>query len=79
MLLASTASELAASDRRDEAERFVEFLLSEEAQRFFTDETFEYPLARGVAPADLLPPLGEVELPYDIDEPRRRARGHRRG
>ena len=67
MLLASTVSELAASDRRDEAEQFVEFLLSDEAQRFFTDETFEYPLARGAQPADVLPPLGPVELPYDID------------
>ena len=67
MLLASTVSELAASDRRDEAEQFVEFLLSDEAQRFFTDETFEYPLARGAQPASVLPPLGPVELPYDID------------
>jgi iron(III) transport system substrate-binding protein len=68
MLLASTGSELAASDRPDEAEEFLEFLLSEEAQRFFSDETFEYPLVDGVPPADVLPPLGEVELPYDIDE-----------
>jgi iron(III) transport system substrate-binding protein len=68
MLLASTGSELAASDRRDEAEEFLEFLLSEEAQRFFSDETFEYPLVEGVPAADVLPPLGEVELPYDIDE-----------
>jgi iron(III) transport system substrate-binding protein len=68
MLLASTVSELAASDRHEEARRFVEFLLSEEAQRFFTEETFEYPLARGAEPADVLPPLGEVELPYRIDE-----------
>ena len=68
MLLASTVSELAASDQREEAERFVEYLLTEEAQRFFSDETFEYPLAEGVAPAAVLPPLGDVELPYDIDE-----------
>jgi iron(III) transport system substrate-binding protein len=67
MLLASTVSELAASDRRDEAERFIEFLLSDAAQRFFTDETFEYPLARGARPASVLPALGSVELPYDID------------
>jgi iron(III) transport system substrate-binding protein len=68
MLLVSTVSALASSDRREEAERFVEFLLSDEAQRYFSDETFEYPLAAGVAPAGALPPL-EVpdELPYDVD------------
>ncbi len=68
MLLASTVSELASSDRREEAARFVDFLLSEEAQRYFSDETFEYPLAAGVEPAAVLPPLGDVELPYDIEQ-----------
>jgi iron(III) transport system substrate-binding protein len=68
MLLASTASILEASDRREDARGFVEFLLSPEAQRFFSDETFEYPLVEGVEPAADLPPLGEVALPYDVDE-----------
>lgn len=42
-----------------EAQQLVEFLLGEEAQEFFTDETFEYPLAIGSEPADILPPLDE--------------------
>ena len=68
MLLVSTVSELAASDRREEAERFIEFLLSREAQRFFTEETYEYPLVEGVEAAGDLPPLEQVEVPYEIDE-----------
>jgi iron(III) transport system substrate-binding protein len=67
MLLASTVSELAASDRREEADRFVEFVLSREAQQFFADETFEYPLTAGVPPPSDLSSLQDTELPYDID------------
>ena len=65
--LATTVSELAASDRRAEAARFIEFLLSADSQRFFAEETFEYPLAAGATPATRLPPLELDELPYDID------------
>ncbi|KAA0235288.1 MAG: Fe(3+)-binding periplasmic protein [Acidimicrobiales bacterium] len=42
-----------------EAQQLVEFLLADEAQEFFTNETFEYPLAIGSEPADMLPPLEE--------------------
>jgi iron(III) transport system substrate-binding protein len=38
----------------------LHFLLSDEAQRYFAEQTFEYPLAAGVEPAVALPPLGEV-------------------
>lgn len=55
LLLVSTASVLTTNDRGDDATRFVEFLLSEKAQRYFTEETKEYPLAAGVAPAEGLP------------------------
>ena len=69
IVLVTTASILRTTDHREEAERFVRFLLSEEAQEFFGQETFEYPLAAGVEPAADLPPLGSVELPeYSIDE-----------
>ncbi len=37
----------------------VRFLLSEEAQRFFAEETFEYPLVESVAPAAGVLPLSE--------------------
>jgi iron(III) transport system substrate-binding protein len=38
----------------------LRFLLSDEAQHYFAEETFEYPLVAGVDPAVALPPLSEV-------------------
>lgn len=63
MLLETTVSVLATSDQPDDAERFVKFLLSQEAQTFLAKETFEYPLVAGVQPAADLPSLDDIELP----------------
>ena len=62
------AAVLASSDQEDDAERFVEFLLSDEAQRFYVDEAeeAEYPLVEGIEPKKGLPPLEELEGP-DVD------------
>src|SRR6266511_1168739 len=69
LIIPSTVSVLAGSDKTDEAARFVEFLLAPEAQRYFSDQTFEYPLIPGVAAAKGLPPLGSVKSPsYDVDD-----------
>jgi iron(III) transport system substrate-binding protein len=38
------------------ASELLEYLLGTDAQRYFADETFEYPLAPGVAPASTIPP-----------------------
>ncbi|MDQ2674759.1 MAG: iron ABC transporter substrate-binding protein [Chloroflexota bacterium] len=57
---------LESADQADAAEQLVEFLLSEEAQTYFAEETKEYPLAAGVEPDPELPPLGEIATP-DID------------
>ncbi|MBN2623049.1 MAG: iron ABC transporter substrate-binding protein [Acidimicrobiales bacterium] len=67
-LLVTAASIIEGSDNED-AERFIEFLLSEDAQAFFSDETFEYPLA-GDAPAnEALPPFDEIsKTRVDLDE-----------
>jgi iron(III) transport system substrate-binding protein len=54
---AAGAGVLEASDDRAAAERFVRFLLSREAQEYFRDETFEYPIAAGVSAPRGLPPL----------------------
>lgn len=51
------------SDSVDDAHRFLEFMLSAEAQRYFAEETFEYPLAAGVEPNVELPPLSELQPP----------------
>jgi iron(III) transport system substrate-binding protein len=63
LVIPSSASVLAASGKTEEAERFIAFLLSEEAQEYFADETFEYPLARGVPPAEGVPPLATLHPP----------------
>jgi iron(III) transport system substrate-binding protein len=68
LVIPSTASVLTASDKTEEAGRFIDFLLSAEAQRYFSDQTFEYPLVRGVAAAPGLPPLASLRSPgYDVD------------
>ena len=56
------------TDREDAAREFVEWLLSEEGQRFYPEEAeeAEYPLVDGVDGPEGLPPLPELEGP-DVD------------
>lgn len=65
ILVAGAAILDTAGDRRADAEAFLEFLLSEETQRYFAEETEEYPLAKGVAADDTLPPLDEIDAPEE--------------
>ncbi len=60
------AGVLAGTDRADEARELVDYLLSEQAQRYFADTTKEYPLVAGVPPVDGLPPLESLDAP-EID------------
>ena len=50
---------------KEEAERFIEFLLSDQGQRFYTEEAeeAEYPLVAGIAPKKGLPSLGSLSGP----------------
>jgi len=57
---------MAATDKQETAQRFVDYLLSEESQAFFATDTFEYPLISGVPQPDGAPPLSEINPP-DID------------
>jgi iron(III) transport system substrate-binding protein len=59
------AGVLASTDQRDDAEAFVEFLLSDDAQRFYVDqaEENEYPLVAGIDPPAGLVPLDEIQGP----------------
>jgi iron(III) transport system substrate-binding protein len=57
---------LSASDASDPARRFVEYLLSDESQRYFATETFEYPLVAGVDGPLGVPPLASLQHP-DLD------------
>ena len=59
------AGVLASSDRTDDAEQFVDFLLSDAGQRFYVDEAeeAEYPLVDGIEAKEGLPPLAELTGP----------------
>ena len=63
LLIASTVSVLETADDQDLARRFVDFLLSEDAASYFSEETFEYPLVRGVDPSPELPEFSSLEAP----------------
>jgi iron(III) transport system substrate-binding protein len=68
LMIASTVSILGSSDHKEEAAELVDFLLSEEAQEYFSEETFEYPLVPGVAASEVLPPFDSLEaIDFDID------------
>lgn len=53
------------SDHEDAAE-FVEYLLSDAGQRYFVENTFEYPLVEGVDAPEGLPALADLQGP-EID------------
>lgn len=59
------AGVLASSDQSDDAEAFVDFLLSEDGQRFYVEEAeeAEYPLIEGVEPKEGLPALSQLQGP----------------
>jgi len=66
LVMPSGIGVLAGSERSEDAHLFIKFLLSETAQRYFAEQTFEYPLAAGVRPAASLPPISSIPTP-DID------------
>ena len=59
------AGVLASTDQEEDAEAFVEYLLSDDAQRFYVDEAeeSEYPLVEGIDPPAGLTPLDEIQGP----------------
>ena len=63
IVMVSGAGILSASDNKDNAQKFIDFLLSEESQRYFVEVTFEYPLAAGIPVAEGVTPLAEVNNP----------------
>ena len=63
LLIVTAASVPASSDRQEDAAALLEFLLSEDAQEFYSEETFEYPLVSGVSPSVQVPSLAELRPP----------------
>jgi len=66
LFLVSGAAVLNSSKNKDAAEKFVQYLLSEKAQRYFSQRDYEYPLVEGVAANPSLPPLDSLAAP-EID------------
>ena len=66
LVLVAGTGILKASENRSTAEEFVEYLLSEPAQEYFTSEVKEYPVVAGVEPEGDLPPLDSLNPP-DVD------------
>lgn len=67
VLIVTGAAIVDGTDQSEAATRLLEWLLAEEAQRYFADETFEYPLANGMEPSGDLPPatfadVGSIDL-----------------
>jgi len=60
------AAVLDSADHPDAALKLIEYMLSQEGQQYFSDETYEYPLVEGVEPSFDLLPLSEIDPP-DID------------
>ncbi len=63
IVMVSGVGILEASDNKENAQRFVDYLLTEDSQRYFVDETYEYPLAAGIPVAEGVSPLSEVNNP----------------
>lgn len=54
---------LQSSKRVDSARALVEFLFEQDAQQYFAEQTWEYPLAAGVTADPKLTPLADIQTP----------------
>jgi iron(III) transport system substrate-binding protein len=69
LILTTTVGVLDTANDTDVAEQFIEYLLSKPAQEFYAEQSFEYPLAKGVSPAGDKPPLDSIPSPkLDLSE-----------
>lgn len=66
LVMPAGAGIIEGTDMPEAAQEFVEFLLSEDAQEYFATETFEFPLIEGVAPAEGVPRIEDINAP-DVD------------
>jgi len=66
LVLVAGAGILSTSENRENAEKFLRFMLSKVAQQYFASQTYEYPLVDGVTTHRMLRPLSELNNP-DID------------
>lgn len=58
--------QLASSDQPDAAAALIDFLLGAEAQTYFGESTYEFPLIEGIPADPRLPSISDIEAP-DVD------------
>lgn len=63
IIMVSGAGILSASDKKENGQKFIDYLLSTEAQQYFVEQTFEYPLLTGIPVAAGVTPLSEINNP----------------
>jgi iron(III) transport system substrate-binding protein len=63
LIMVSGTGILSTAKNRDNAERFLTFLLSKVGQTYFTNETFEYPQVEGVRTQRMLVPRDQINAP----------------
>ena len=72
LVMVAGAGILRTSSNKAAAEKFIKYMLSNDAQQYFADKTFEYPVIEGVATNNLLTPLGDIKRPTidmaDLDD-----------
>jgi len=61
LIMVSGAGILKTAQNANNAQRFIEFLLSVPGQQYFSAQTFEYPLVEGVTTIANLPPLADLD------------------
>jgi iron(III) transport system substrate-binding protein len=61
LIMVSGAGILQGSDNRENADKFLSFLLSVPGQQYFAAQTFEYPVVEGIAVPGMLPALVELD------------------
>lgn len=67
LVMVSGVGVLKTAEHREAALRLIDYLLSEPAQRYFAQETFEYPLVQGIPAYGDLTPLEDLNaLPIDL-------------
>ncbi len=66
LLIITAAGITTGNDDVGPATELIDFMLGDGAQRYFTDQSLEYPLATGVEPADVLPALTDTDTDFDV-------------
>jgi iron(III) transport system substrate-binding protein len=68
-LIVTAAAIIDGTDKADQANELIRFLLGEQGQQYFAEETFEYPLASGAEPAGGVPAIEFTDVgSIDLDE-----------